>query len=860
MVPGREHSNYWTFSVAQVLQLLRSNRDGLSQDEVVIRQKEYGHNVIDTKSTVHIGSLLLAQFMNPLAAILICAVAVTLYLGEYIEAIVIGSAVGINAALGFYQEFKAETTIETLTKYIKHTCRVIRGGVIKTVDSSELVPGDIIDIIYGNKVSADARIIDSTNLGVDESILTGESLPVMKNSDIVTTSDLAGRSNYIFAGTHVVSGVGLAVVTATGEYTEIGSIAKSISRAKRVLTPVQNAVQQMSWYIFSIALVIVTVIFVLGISRGETLFDMLILSVAVAVGAVPEALPITMTVVLSAGVLAISKKGGLIRKLSAAETLGSTTVILTDKTGTLTRAELSLDAIYTPEHILALTADSNPVSSQVASTHYTDTLLTAAMNTHGYVEKIGSDKSSWIYTGDAFDKVILKSVYSLNLESRMELSEKRLVSPFNSTDKFSISISGNTLSIVGAPDILVKHSTSPATSHQQLIDALYILGQQGKRVLAVATKHLHDPQDISISDNVIMGFLVFSDSLRPDSAAAVARIRQQGVAVKIVTGDMPGTAVHIAQQIGIPAGEEHVMTGQQIGSLSDDEMKSAIINVNVFARVTPDDKLRIGRLYQDTGEIVAMTGDGVNDAPALRSMDIGISLASGSDVAKGSADMILLHNSFSTITETISEGYIIRANIQRAFVYLMSSSLDEVFVVAGALIAGLALPLNALQIIWVNMLTGTLPALAFVYETAYHPDRDRHIFNDRVKFLAIGIGAFTSILLFGLYYYLTIALPSIELAQSIFFVCFATYVLCISYSFRDLNRPIASYNPFSNQWLNAANVIGLALVFLTVYHPVMQRVFSTVAIPGEYIWIVVAWCLFNIIVIELSKYFLWKRS
>ena len=849
---------YWSLQQEQVFELVHSSPEGLSDAEAKKRQAYIGKNTITDKSRHTALMVFVEQFLSPLIWILLFAAGVTLYLGEVIEAMVIFAAVGLNIGLAFYQEYKADHTIEKLKSYIKNRTVVLRDGM-HDIDAVELVPGDIISIAYGNRIPADGLLLEATNLRVDESILTGESLPVEKRVGIIKRDEIAERKNSVFGGTYVVEGVALVLVVATGSHTEIGKIAETVTETKRVKTPVQHAVMQISWYIFLIALVIVGLIFFLGISRGENLFDMLLLSSAVAVGAVPEALPITLTVILSVGVLAISKKGGLIRKLSAAETLGSTTLILTDKTGTLTKAELSLDALYTADELIDESFVPSPSILKSLTPTQSRFIQSASANIQATVEKLGDDPSHWSYTGGAFDIVILKSMYQHSIEPSVT-HKGNLIVPFNSSNKYSISLHGQKdTTILGAPDILIRASIWSDAQQTQALEAIAHLAQEGKRIIALAKRTGSDHD--SIEGLEIVAFFVFSDPIREEVIPAIADMHKRGVEVKVITGDMMGTARAIALRVGIPTEDHEVLTGEEIKNLDDAQLRELLPHIKVFARTTPEDKMRIGRLYQSLGHVVAMTGDGVNDAPALKAMDIGISLGSGSDVAKSSADMLLLDNNFKTITDTITEGHKIRSRIQKVFVYLMSSSLDEVFVIAGALVAGLPLPISGLQIIWVNMLTGTLPALAFAYDTNHSVERttkDTKIFNFKTKFMALGIGTLSSALLFVLYFVLHRHIPDIAVVRSVFFACFATYILLIAYSFRDLDRLIWSYNPFSNVRLNLSILVGLVLIIATVSIPVMGRVFHTAPLPAQYIWIIVVWNVLNIVVVEGAKWVMKK--
>ncbi len=859
-ITEKEHQNtlYWSVPVHTLTEVLETDIEGLTTAEVKSRASVFGTNTFASKKSYGPLWIILSQLFNPLVGILICAGVITWYLQEIIETMVIFGAVLINIAFATYQEFKAENTIEKLQAYIKNKAKVLRDGNMIEVDASDLVPGDIVHISYGSRVSADMRIIESVNLTVDEAILTGESVPVAKSDSIIESDLITDRINSLFSGTYVVNGNATAVVVNIGENTEIGKIASSVSRTKKVQTPVQNAVNQISWYIFLVASAIVVLIFFLGIQRGENIANMLVLSAAVAVGAVPEALPITLTVILSIGVLNISRKGGLIRKLSAAETLGSTTLILTDKTGTLTQGKLTLGNIFLAHDVISLDHTDTTTDERMHLSHEQKELLKIAFsNIESTVEKITEDKNNWIYSGSAFDSIILKSIYDHSVDIQHE-KKGILISPFNSTKKYSVSSNQHELIILGAPDILIKASTLTDEKKAAAEKTLTLLSEQGKRLIAVAKKKKLHTEDVGVEDLEFLGLFTFSDPLREDISHSIKDIKSKGIDVKIITGDLPGTAKYIAHKVGIHAEDDEILSGEQIRKFTDDELKVVLPKIKIFVRVTPEDKLRIGNLYRSLGEIVAMTGDGVNDSPALKSMDIGISLASGSDVAKSAADMILLDNNFKTITDTISEGYKIRANIQKVFVYLMSSSLDEVFVIVGALITGLALPLNALQIIWVNIITGTLPALAFAYDSNHTVTRSKkgsHIFGFKVKFMALGLGMLSSLLLFFLYLGLTkYFVNDLLLARSIFFVCFVTYNLTISYSFRNLDKLITQYNPFSNMRLNLANLVAIALIIATVIVPTMQNIFDVTHIPVELLWIVVVWNIINLGVIEFTKW------
>lgn len=856
-----EQTEYYAFDKDNLFRLLGSSSQGLTSAEAEKRLVQYGKNVFTTQKSNSLLWILFSQFLSPLIFILLFAASITFYLHEIIETVVILLAVLINILFSTYQEYKAENTIESLRSLIKNKATVLRDGLVREIEAEDLTIGDIIILNYGSQIPADSRVLEANDLKLDESILTGESLPVEKKDSIIETGSLAERENFVFSGTLISNGNGRAIVTHIGNNTEVGKIAQTLTNTEKVLTPVQTAIKNISWYIFVVAMVMVSFIFVLGAKRGESVFDMLVLSSAVAVGVVPEALPISLTVILAIGVLNIAKKGGLVRKLAAAETLGSASLILTDKTGTITEGKLTLNNIFTVDdlknHGINRIREENLSNLNPSQEHI---LVCAYKNITATVEKTGVDKNSWVYNGNAFETIILKSLHDFNVETE-NIFKNKLILPFNSSNKYSVSEDHKESIVLGAPDVIIENSIIDEDEKSIVLGLIEKLGESGKRLVGVGRMDSVGLKGTKISGVEIIGFFSFSDPIRKHVKENIKFIQTKGIKVKIISGDLPGTAKYIGEQVGINTTDSEILSGTDLRNLSDEDLLKIIPNIKIFSRVTPEDKLRIGRLYQSLGEIVAMTGDGVNDSPALKAMDIGISLASGSDVAKSASDMILISNDFKTITETINEGHNIKSNIQKVFIYLMSTSFDAVFIVTGSLIFGLALPLTALQIIWVNILNGTLPALAFAYDkNSTHLKYSKKIFDLRVKTLAIGLGIFSSLLLFVLYYLLSIYIHDIKLVQSVFFLCFAVYVLVISYSFKNLDKPIFKYNVFDNMRLNVANVIGLVLIFLTVYTSIGQEIFGLYAVPVGDLWILLVWLVLNVVLVEFSKFIFNKNS
>ncbi|MFZ2149661.1 MAG: HAD-IC family P-type ATPase [Minisyncoccia bacterium] len=859
----------WSLSVSEVYEAGQTSEKGITEKEAETRLFKYGKNVFHGKGKTNPFILFAKQFLSPLIFLLLGSVFLTALLGEWIDMGVVLFVVLLNVSLGFFHEYNAENTLEKLKTYIKDRARVIRNGVEQEIDSELIVPGDMLKLSYGARIPADARIIAVNNFRVDEAILTGEALPVEKNEEVSGVSALvAERKNIAHAGTLVVQGYALAVVCATGDDTEIGQIAHIVSKTNKTKTPLQKGVSRLAWLIFGVVIIIVGGILILGIIRGESFIEMLLLSSAVAVGAVPESLPIALTVILAIGALRIAKKRGVVRKLTAAETLGSTTLIMTDKTGTLTLADMQLTGIYGTHHILG---GANPaINEKTFSLEQKSLLELALYNVDVSIENPNDDKIKWSFRGRPFEVNIVKACRLHEIPLKLLSSSiSHLVLPFNSTNKFSVSDKGDSYVLMGAPDILLKKSSLSKDEYFKTEAWIEKESREGKRIIGIGTlRKKHNKKEFSIEEveNIeFLGMFTFVDPIRPEVPAAIANIESHGIKMVLVTGDLVGTALSVAKDLKWNVKEDEVLTGGDVRALKDEELLEIIPKIKIFARVTPEDKLRIGQLYQKLGEVVAMTGDGVNDAPALKAMDIGISLGSGSDVAKSAADLVLLDDNFETISMAIDEGRKILGNIRKTFIYLMSNSLDEVFLIGGSLIFSLPLPLTALQIIWVNLFTGSLPALAFAFDDDIDGERYRGkeltlIFSKEVKLLTFGIGVLSSLFLFVLYYVMSRTSMDLNVARSIFFVCFSSYILFIAFSFRSLRLPLFAYNIFSNKKLNWSILVGIALLVFTMSTPFMREIFLLSPLPLYSAPIIILWLVLNVLLVEGAKYALRKNK
>lgn len=868
--------NPWSDTTTELATKLQTNlTTGLQEAEVIKRQKQFGENLFESKEKNGAITIFLTQFTSPLIIILCIAVGITAALQEWLDMTIIAFAVLVNAIVGFIQEYKAEKAISDLKSYITHRTRIIRDGREREIDPRHLVPGDIIHIVRGTRITADARIFKEINFTADESILTGESLPIEKSVEILSeTAGLSERENMVFAGTLGVDGSAYAIVTATGYDTEIGKLALLVDETESEQTPLQKALSKLTWAIIIFTALAVVALFIIGIIQDRGVTEMLIISIAVFVGSVPEALPIGLTSILAIGVERIAKKKGIMRSLTAAETLGSTTLIITDKTGTLTKADMRLIDIDTADQL----TDPNftPEDHHEDFNQAQQEILTLALCASDVVIENPEDHfESWVMNGPDLETNIVRAAAEHDIiQTALERTEFQIRIPFNSKHKFSVVRIPQTKLpahlaqfedphvVMGAPDIILNRSYFDRGEKEKIEEAIIAHSRAGRRVLGVGLLTPHsEPASIGlehVKDVTFLGVLSFRDPIREEVPEALRRINSYGTRVIMATGDLPGTALSVAKELGWDVTEANVLTGHQLQQLSDEDLLAVLDRISIFARVTPKDKLRITKLHQGRGEVVAMTGDGVNDSPSLKAANIGIAVGSGSDVAKSVADLILLDDNFKTIVATIEEGKQILSNIKKMFVYLMSNALDELILIGGAILAGVALPLTAVQIIWVNLFTGSLPAIAFAFDRQRMRETtktSREFFDLRVLFLTIFIGIVISLMLFGLYLTLLNLDISVELARSILFASFGSYTLFISFSFLDLSRPLFKYSLIQNKLLVVGVGVGLLLLVLTFTLPLFQTIFSVTPLPTIWIAFVALWIVINIAVVEAAKWF-----
>ncbi len=846
----------WAQPASAVLEGLGADSRGMASAAATERLAQFGPNTLPQAGRLGLLRIFLSQFKSPILLILLIAGSVTLLLREWGDSAVILGAVLVNALLGLYQEAKAENTLALLNTYVKDRARVLRDGRERLVEASQLVPGDVVQLNQGDRVPADVRLIAAADLQVDESILTGESLPVDKGTDPVGEDvPLGDRASVAYSGTTVVQGYATAVVTGTGTATEIGRIATLIAEAHREQTPLQKALLRFTYRATIVLSVLTTVLFLYGIYSGRSPLEMFLISVATAVAAVPEGLPVALTVILAIGVERLARKKGVVRKLLAAETLGSTTVVMTDKTGTLTEAKMELESVL-------------PFSK---SRTEAELLEFAVSHSDVLIENPEEAPESWQVVGRPVEVALARGsarfgVHLPTVRSSFEVVERL---PFNSSNKYAASVvrreSEAYVVLFGAPEALLARSRADAELAKLATDRVDELASGGARVLAVAAAQLAGggslASHVESRSAEFLGLITFRDPIRPSVRDAIARVEAAGVRTLIVTGDHAGTALTVAHAVGIPTDVDgSVLTGPQVDSLGDDELRERLKVARVIARTTPEHKLRIARAFKALGEVVAMTGDGVNDAPALREADIGVAVGSGSDVAKSSADLVILDDNFETIVAAIEEGRNVLQNVRKVIAYTLSNAFDGLLLIGGSMVLGIPLPLNTLQILWVNLFTDSFPAMALAFEenrgdVGRGPVRiHRNLFDAELKFLVLVIGTITSALLFALYVLLLRLDFDPQYVRTFIFASFGVYTLFLVFAVRSLRASVVSYPLLSNRYLVVGTGIGFAMMAAVIYLPPLQRIFDTVPLSLPWVGGVFAVGLASVALVEFGKW------
>ncbi len=880
---------WFSKSIEDVLKEINvDDSSGLSEEEAKVRLEKYGANQLLSKKKKDIFQLFVAQLQEWLIYILFAAVVVTLVMGEYIDATIIILVIITNAVLGVIQEVKAGKAIEALQKMSFPKALVRRNGEVKEVNSHEVVPGDILILDAGRFISADIRLIESADLQIEESALTGESVPSDKDASQIHSdlkTPLGDRMNMAFMSTLVTRGRAVGVVVETGMKTEVGKIANLINTEKKEKTPLEIRLDKLGKTLGMFAIAICVVIFVIALIQGRDLADMFILSVSLAVAAIPEGLAAIVAVVLSIGVTGMSKKKAVIKKLPAVETLGSVNIICSDKTGTLTQNKMTVQTYFNLEGEKAVERNSKNEASEDAK------LLDKAM-------VLCSDATSenGESTGDPTEIALLLLADDLGIDRKKinsetdradELafdSDRKLMSTLNEENgKYTVYTKGALGNLIKiSTQVLENGKVIPITEEHKktYLEAADKMSDNALRTLGVAYK----PVDSVIEsaemekDLILLGLVGMIDPPRPEVKDSIQKAKLAGITTIMITGDHKNTAFAIARELGMVDSIEQAITGGELDAFSDEELAEKIAGCRVFARVSPEHKVKIVHALKSNGNIVSMTGDGVNDAPSLNAADIGVAMGiTGTDVAKGASDMILMDDNFATIVSAIEQGRNIYSNIKKAVIFLLTCNLGEVIAMFVTLLIGLEAPLIATQLLWINLITDSFPAIALGMDPGNPEVMKEKPRDAKESFFAGGaglhlilggvlIGALT-ILAFWFGYYEHGYSPfdhsapenTVEYARTMAFMVLVMCQLFFSLAVRNSSKSIFQIGIFSNKYLVGAIILGVLLQLIVIGIPVMQRAFHLQMLDlGGWI-IAISLGLVPLLVNEIVKIFIRAR-
>ncbi|MCU0934741.1 MAG: cation-translocating P-type ATPase [Gammaproteobacteria bacterium] len=881
LLAGTPHA----LTAGEVAAHLQTSLDhGLTPAEAARRLTAHGANELAPPRRVSAWGVFLGQFQNVLIVILLLATAISAVLGHTTEAIAITVIVLFAVLLGFVQEFRAERALEALHRLAAPTATVVRGGQEVEVAASDLVPGDVVKLASGDRVPADLRLAEAVNLQAEEAALTGESLPVEKGVEpLPEGTGLADCRNMAYAATVITYGRGRGVVVDTGARTQVGRIAGLIETIEARRTPLQEGLDRVGHQLAKAALLVVALIVALGVLRGQPLVEMFIFGVALAVAVVPEALPAVVTISLALGVRRMVKRHALVRRLPAVETLGSTSVICSDKTGTLTRDEMTVRRVmvagldlavggsgYEPRGDFRSRADGAVVAPAGA---LRELLEAGALACDAQV--VRSAEGRWSVRGDPTEGALVVAAAKAGVDARALGLERPRVDelPFTSERKRMTVLNRTGDGVVahtkGAPEVVLGgcsrwrtadgESALDAAAREQVLAAAQQMAGEALRVLAVARKS-HAQRADAESGMTFLGLVGMSDPPREEARTTIATCRQAGIKVVMITGDHPVTARAIARELGLLQGGR-VVTGADLDAMGDEDLGPAVETIEVYARVSPAHKLRVVSALQSRGYRVAMTGDGVNDAPALKRADIGVAMGlSGTDVSREAAAMTLTDDNFASIVAAVEEGRGIVDNIKKYLMYLLSSNIGEVGLMAGATLLGLPLPLTAVQVLYVNLATDGLPALALAVDP---PARDlmhrrprdpgAGLFTRPVVALMLIGGVWSTLVNVGLFVWALGSERTAGQAMTMTFVSLVLIQFFKAYSFRS-DRNSILVRPLANRWLNLAVLWELGLLSLVVYLPVLQEPFATFSLTALD-WLVVGLLAFSVVpVLEIGKW------
>ncbi len=861
---------------------------GLTEEEAKVRLEKYGANQLVSKKKKNILQLFVAQLQEWLIYILFAAVIITLFMGEYIDAVIITLVIITNAVLGVIQEVKAGKAIEALQKMSLPKTLVRRNGEVKEINSHEVVPGDILILDTGRFISADIRLIESVNLQIEESALTGESVPSDKDASQVLSdlkTPLGDRANIAFMSTLVTHGRGVGIVVETGMNTEVGKIANLINTEKKEKTPLEIRLDKLGKTLGLFAIGICVIIFVIALIQGRDIAEMFILSVSLAVAAIPEGLAAIVAVVLSIGVTSMSKKKAVIKKLPAVETLGSVNIICSDKTGTLTQNKMTVKTYFNLEGEIAVERNTKNNATEDAKLLAKAMILCSDATSENGESTGDPTEIALLLLGDdlGIDRKSMNAEASRAGEFSFD-SDRKLMSTLNEENgKYMVYTKGALGNLIKiSTHVLEKGKVIPITEEhkEKYLAAADKMSDNALRTLGVAYKPVNSIIESAEMENdlILTGLVGMIDPPRPEVKESIQKAKLAGITTIMITGDHKKTAFAIASELGMAENMEQVISGEELDDFSDEELTEKIVGYRIFARVSPEHKVKIVHALRSHGNIVSMTGDGVNDAPSLNAADIGVAMGiTGTDVAKGASDMILMDDNFATIVSAIEEGRNIYSNIKKAVIFLLTCNLGEVVAMFVTLLIGLEAPLIATQLLWINLITDSFPAIALGMDPGNPDVMKEKPRNAKESFFAGGagmhlilggvlIGALT-ITAFWFGYYEHGYSPfdhsapenTVEYARTMAFMVLVMCQLFFSLAVRNHSKSIFQIGIFSNKYLVGAIVLGVLLQLILIGIPFMQRAFHLQMLDlGGWI-IAISLGLVPLLVNEIVKIFIRVR-
>ncbi|WP_129599049.1 cation-translocating P-type ATPase [Methanohalophilus profundi] len=841
---------WYRANAEETFSLLESNKEGLSEDEASFRLSTYGYNEVEVKKKHGPLYLFARQFASPLIYVLIAAAIVTFFLKEYVDTAVIGGVVLANAIIGFVQEKKAENALESLARMMRPEATVLRNGQRKVIPSRELVAGDVVLFDAGARVPADVRLFQTKNLRIDESALTGESMAVEKKTTAIFGEDvpLADQKNMAFAATLVTQGVGSGVVVATGPRTEIGKISELIKESESLSTPLIRTINHLGKLLFVVILFVSVLTFIIGRLQGFENLEIFLASVSLAVAAIPEGLPALITISLAIGVKSMASKNAIIRNLPSVETLGSATVICSDKTGTLTMNQMTVTTIYTSEGWFEVTGEGYSPKGDFASEgvqispydygSLMETLKAGSLCNDAYLREKGG------VVGDPTEGALLVSALKASsfhmprIDSLPFESEKRFMATLHEKD-------GNTniIFVKGSPETIIrmcsaKYGDNEVFDPTEILEAASNMASEGLRVIAMAYREVKsdrkEVEEEDIDDLVFLGLQGMRDPPREEVREAIKKCKTAGIRVIMITGDHGLTGHSIANQLGIST--EGVLTGSELDSMSDEHLHEKLKHVSVFARTSPEDKSRIVRLLQEQGEVVAVTGDGINDAPALKRADIGVAMGkSGTEVAKEASDMVLADDNFASIVNAVEEGRDVYDKIQKVILWTLPTNAAEGLAVMGAVLLGITNPpLLPLHILWINTVTAIGLGVPIVFEPKESLLLRRHprppdeplllpVIKQRIVLVALLMVTATFLLFF---FEINDQKTTVATAQTIALNTIVFFEIFYLFSSKSIYENVFG-RLFSNMAMLVGVVVIILLQLLITYNPLINSVLDT---------------------------------